>query len=180
METETTTRYPQLAPAEQPTSVHEIAERLFPAYSVSDGSIRLAGCSLEDRFFVRVTFDFAENSREAFFDADGNIVSLPTVHSLGLTRTKVLPRPPADASHLVGRIVESAGKWARRESIASAPPRQMDVAVIWCKYARGKLRFSIHGSVVDLPFSDWARLLTPPPFVCPHTGIRSYHIAATG
>ena len=179
VEIEPKTRYPQLAPAEQPTSVHEIAERLFPAYSIPEGSVRLAGCSLEDRFFVRVGFEFANRSEEAFFDGDGNHVEPRTVHSLGLTRTKELARPPLEASVEVSRVVEAATRWARRELAIPDPPRRMDIAVIWCKYARGKLRFSIHGGVVDIPFADWTRLLTPPPFVCPHTGIRSYHIAAT-
>ena len=179
VETEPKTRYPQLAPAEQPTSVHEIAERLFPAYSIPEGSVRLAGCSLEDRFFVRVGFEFADRSEQAFFDGDGNHVDSTTVHSLGLTRTRQLARPPLEVSLAVSRVVEAATRWARRELAIPNPPRQMDIAVIWCKYARGKLRFSIQGNVVDLAFADWTRLLTPPPFICPHTGIRSYHIAAT-
>lgn len=179
METQLTTRYPQLAPAEQPTSVHEIAERLFPAYSVHEGSVRLAGCSLEDRFFVRVGFECADMVREAYFDAQGNAVDPTMVHSLGLARTKQLLRPPVEASREVSRVIESATRWARREWSMAEPPRQVDVAVIWCKYAEGKLRFSIRGRVVDLAFAQWARLLVPPPFVCPYTGIRGYHIAAT-
>ncbi len=179
VDTQLTTRYPQLAPAEQPTSVHEIAERLFPAYSIQDGLVRLAGCSLDDRLFVRVTFGFSDSSKEAFFDADGTVVESGMVHSLGLTRTKQLARPPIDASSTVARVLESATRWARREWSLAEPPRHVEVAVIWCKYARGKLRFSIGGRGVDLPFSNWARLLTPPPFVCPHTGIRSFRVAAT-
>jgi hypothetical protein len=51
--------------------------------------------------------------------------------------------------------------------------------VLWCKYAQGRLCFTIGGSRVQLPFSGWAQTLQAPPFVCPATGARSYHIAAT-
>ena len=57
---------------------------------------------------------------------------------------------------------------------------EMVAAVLaWCKRAEGKLRFTIGEQLAELPFSGWARSLTPPPFLCPLTGTASLHIAAT-
>ncbi|HBO46172.1 MAG TPA: hypothetical protein DD670_20055, partial [Planctomycetaceae bacterium] len=42
-----------LAPADQPGTVHEMADRLLPAYTIESGTVRLAGCLLEDRLFLR-------------------------------------------------------------------------------------------------------------------------------
>ena len=50
---------------------------------------------------------------------------------------------------------------------------------IWCKYVEGKLRFTIAAASIDLPFSGWTRTLSPPPFVCPHTGAATFRLAAT-
>jgi len=58
-----------------------------------------------------------------------------------------------------------------------APPST--ITVLWCKFAEGKLRFTIGDRSTDLPFSGWARTLRPPPFVCPHTGVRTFHLART-
>jgi hypothetical protein len=50
---------------------------------------------------------------------------------------------------------------------------------VWTKHVEGKLRFTIGESSADLRFSGWARLLKPPPYVCPHTGQKTFHLAAT-
>jgi hypothetical protein len=47
------------------------------------------------------------------------------------------------------------------------------------KRAIGKLQFTIGDQSADVGFEGWARTLEAPPFVCPHSGIQSYHIAAT-
>jgi hypothetical protein len=51
--------------------------------------------------------------------------------------------------------------------------------VIWCKYAEGKLRFTLAGQTQELPFEGWAETLEAPPFVCLHTGGHGYHITST-
>ncbi|MFV2066987.1 MAG: hypothetical protein ACC645_08395, partial [Pirellulales bacterium] len=51
--------------------------------------------------------------------------------------------------------------------------------IVWCKFAEGKLRFHIGSVATELPFSDWAATLEPPPFVCPCSGQRGFHLAAT-
>lgn len=51
--------------------------------------------------------------------------------------------------------------------------------LIWCKRASGKLRFSFADQTTDVSFNDWARTLAAPPFVCPHTGTGSMHLAVT-
>jgi hypothetical protein len=55
----------------------------------------------------------------------------------------------------------------------------LEAQFIWCKYAEGKLRFTIGEQSVDLPFSGWTRALSPPPFICPYSGVSSFHLAAT-
>ena len=44
------------AAARQPLSVHELAEHLFAQYKVDGGHMHLAGCSLEDRPFLRLSY----------------------------------------------------------------------------------------------------------------------------
>jgi hypothetical protein len=51
--------------------------------------------------------------------------------------------------------------------------------IIWTRYCSGKLRFRIGAQTVDLPFQGWASTLQAPPFVCPHTGRKTFHITAT-
>ena len=43
-------------PPGQPASVSEIASRLFPAYTIDNGHMHLAGCQLTDHPFLRLSF----------------------------------------------------------------------------------------------------------------------------
>jgi len=53
------------------------------------------------------------------------------------------------------------------------------ITLIWVKRVDGHLRFTIGDVSTTLAFSDWARLLKPPPYLCEHSGARTFHLAAT-
>lgn len=168
-----------VAPADQPSSVHQIAERLFPAYSVDGGKVELAGCTLEDRLFVRVEFRRGEQSGAVYVDAQGREIAGELVEVLGMPRVTELERPPQPPGPEIGRAVEAAARLAAERFPAHSPPELLRTAVLWCKYAEGKLRFAVGERTVDLPFSGWSRTLTPPPYLCPYTAASTYHVAAT-
>ena len=168
-----------LAPADQPESVHEITGRLFSAYALDGGVMHLAGCMLEDRLFVRVDLRYADRTVQIHLDARGNQVGAAMVGELGMTRTVELPRPPEDAQAEINRLLDLGIRMAKAPFPPDAEPLEVEKAALWCKYASGKLRFTFGESSADLPFADWGRKLVAPPFVCPYSGISTFHLAAT-
>jgi hypothetical protein len=174
-----TSHVAHLAPADQPHSVHQIAERLFPAYVVDGGKVHLAGCTLEDRLFVRIQLRHARQSGVIYLDADGGEVARELVEALGMRKVAELPKPPQPPTPQIERAVETAIRAAVERFPAHDPPEVVTAAVLWCKFAEGKLRFVVGEVSADLPFSGWSRTLRPPPFVCPCTGTHTFHLAAT-
>ncbi len=162
-----------LAPAGQLTSVHEIAERLFPAYTVDGGSIHLAGCWLEDRRFLRLGNPAAGYR---YLDESGSPVDAGLVTRLGMQRTVPWVPPPEMPPDRLAKMVASSLALAERVGGNKGP---LEVALIWCKYAEGKLRVTIGDQSADFHFAGWTAALEAPPFVCPHTGAASYHALAT-
>ena len=178
-----------LAPRSQPTSVHQIADRLFPAYTVDDGRVYLAGCTLDNRLFLQVSLRHENESSRFFLDSDGKRVDAELAEKLGLNNTIELEKPPELAEAEIERLVQVALSMAQDQlgeeiaetdvdETAGGRPR-FEVAAVWCKYASGKLRFTINDRSADLPFSDWAAMLTPPPYVCRYTNKQTFHLAAT-
>jgi len=167
------------APAEQPSSVRQVAERLFPAYTVDDGKARLAGCLLEDRLFVRAEFRHGEESGEVYVDGDSRQVDPDLVDALGMRQLAELEKPTQPFEPAVERLIEAAGKIAADRFSSGDPPELVDATAVWCKFVEGKLRFSVGESSADLAFSGWARTLEPPPFVCSQTATSTFHLAAT-
>jgi len=90
-----------------------------------------------------------------------------------------LADPPNALKLDLARPLASAAELAEARLVGSGRPERISTTVLWCKYARGKLRFTVDEHAADLAFSDWARRLEPPPFVCPHTGQSTFHLAAT-
>jgi len=199
---DSTSQLLHLAPVDEPTSVHQLAERLFSVYAVDQGSVRLAGCRLENRLFVRLEFRIAQHAAEETFvlhvDADGREVADEMVEALGMTGVIELERPPGIFEPTVDRAIEAGVRLAaqrcsgrEQENAATdhaatdhaatghAAPELIATAVLWYKFAEGKLRFTIGEKSVDLPFSGWARTLCPPPFVCPYSAVSTFEIAAT-
>jgi hypothetical protein len=107
------------SPADQPGSVPEITSRLFPAYQVDGGQMRLAGCLLEDRLVLRLTFRLRLEGlepRDELFDVllgnDGQPLASDAVAHLGLDAVTPVSRTP--------RIVESELQWLMETGIEAA------------------------------------------------------------
>jgi hypothetical protein len=176
---DSTTHVIHLAPTDQPGSVHQIAERLFPAYTVDDGKVQLAGCTLEDRLFVRLEFRHGRQSGTMYLDAAGVEVAGELVEALGMNEVAELERPPQPPGPELEQAVEAVVRAAVARFPADAPCEVLATAALWCKFAEGKLRFTVGEDSAEMPFSGWSRTLRPPPFVCPHTGVSTFHLAAT-
>ncbi len=176
---DTTDSIIHLAPVDQPTSVHQIAARLFPAYTIDEGGIHLAGCSLDDRLFVRFGFQQGGEPVEFYLDAAGHEVDAAQVRILGMSETVKLDGPPEPAEREIASLKELGRQIIEDRFSSGNAPEKVDVAAVWCKSAQGKLRLTVGQHSADLPFADWARTLEPPPFVCPYTGISTFHLAAT-
>ncbi len=216
---ESTEKIANFAPHAQPTSVHEVADRLFPAYTIDGGRVHLAGCTLDDRLFLKVTVNCSHGSIGFFLDSAAHRLDDSVARRLGLEDTCQLEKPPQPAEAEIARLAELAERMVKDEfgdapsgnvsspnvlnpdvlnpdvlnpdvlnpdvlnpdvlNTAEQARPQVELAALWCKYARGKLRFTIGERSADLPFSDWAAMLVPPPFVCPYTGTKTFHLGAT-
>jgi hypothetical protein len=178
------------APAGQPDSVRQLTSRLFDAYTVDGGSVRLGGCTLEDQPLLRHTYRIRSansktDDRLAHIHTsiegrpvDDNLLSTLQVEDLVPFEGK----PPRVSD-------EDARRWAdagKRRAPIVAQDEQAELlvtAVVWCKYFHCKLLFEIGEARADLSFDGWAQLLVdgaiePPPFECAHTGHSSYHLLA--
>ncbi len=164
------------APVDQPSSVHELAQRLFPAYTVDGGSVHLAGCRLEDRLFLRAENIDPAQASVLTVDDSGQAVEESFTQLLGMDDTVAWERPPEmPPDRLEAMVRRSTQCTKQRWKVVG----ELEALFTWCKHAKGKLRFTIGDQSADLPFSGWTRTLEAPPFVCPHSGVSSYHLAAT-
>ncbi|MBN1590739.1 MAG: hypothetical protein JW888_14595 [Pirellulales bacterium] len=168
-----------VAPADQPNTVHEMAERLLPAYTVEGGTVHLAGCLLEERLFLRAASRDANQSVEFYLDSQGREVNPATVAALGMDHTVELERPPEHAEKAIRRLSSLARQMLAQRFAKRDMSRPVELTAVWCKFAEGKLRFLIGENTADLPFADWARTLRPPPFVCPYSHQTTYRVTAT-
>ena len=177
-------------PQGQTVSVSELTSRLFEAYTVENGSVRLGGCRLEDRPLLRYTYVIGSGTSPSaarlahvYASPDRRPIDDSLLSALGARELAPLDdRPP--------RVQDAdALRWldfGKQHAPVVADGEQADlllVTVVWCKYAQGKLRFAIGDSRVETDFHGWARLLvdgtiSPPPFRCPETGQQSYHLVA--
>lgn len=174
-----TSQIVHVAPVDQPHSVHEIAKRLFAAYTIDEGSVHLAGCTLEDRLFARCDLRSGGKKLELYLDAEGRQVSRELVDTLGMDEVAELERPPQPFAPQIERLTEVAARLATAALSSAGPAEVLGATVVWCKYTQGKLRFVVGEASAELAFSGWSRTLRPPPFVCPYTGTATFHLAAT-
>lgn len=174
-----TDRITHVVPAQQPDSVYQIAQRLFPAYTVEGGKVHLAGCHLEDRLLLRLGYRYGTETLDRYTDGDGRDVSAELITALGLGDTIRLERPPAPAEPRIARFL-AVGLPAVERRLPLDPPHELvAITAVWCKFAEGKLRFTIDEASADLPFVGWTRTLEPPPYVCPRTGALTFSVALT-
>jgi hypothetical protein len=178
-------------PKEQPASVHELTARLFAAYHVESGTVRLGGCRLEDRPLLRYTYrvrTLQGNSRARLVHLYAAVDDRPLdghlVAALGLEELTPLDTPPPRVSS------DDLFHWldfAEKHAPVVPDNEQVELlltTVIWCKHVCGKLLFEIGAGRGEMTFQGWAELLAsgavaPPPFRCPQTGRESYDLVAT-
>ena len=168
-----------VAPAEQPASVAEIAEILFPAYTVNDGRVSLAGCALEDRLVLQLVYQHGGQTLEVYLNSEGKEVDGQPIAQDRQIKLVPLPSPPEGLEADLERLLAAGSRLAEERLPAGASVDLVGCRAIWCKYVEGKLRFAIAAASIDLPFSGWTRTLSAPPFVCPHSGAATFHLAAT-
>ncbi len=161
----------EAAPVEQPGSLQPIAGKLFGAYQVDGGHLQLAGCQLEDHLVCRCAWNESDVS---YFASDGKRLSGAVIDAIKLD--ELSPRAGADELNVNEGVSAIEAALEHAESTSAAVRH---VTLIQCRHAAGKIRFTIGSLSWDLPFSGWANAFTPPPFHCPHTGVDSFHIAAT-
>ncbi len=175
-----------LRPCAQPAAVQDLAQRLLSAYQIDGGQVHLGGCQLTDYPFLRLSFAAEDHGqpqlRHVFVAHDGSSISPRLAADLGLDQLECVPKHPLDPSSLQTLI--AAGRREAAKLAASADPQAQVAepvltAVIWVKHASGQLQFTIGEATSVLPFSGWAKLLEAPPFVAPHSGTSTFHLAAT-
>jgi hypothetical protein len=184
------TRLIHAAAAHQPLSVHELAEHLFAQYKVDQGHMHLAGCSLEDRPFLRLSYlqpqpkNGAAQLVHCFGTSDGELMDAALSETLDLDDlVPVAGRAPRIDSDVVRRWTDLTRQ--QYEAQQSDKNRSLvAITLVWCKYVEGKLTFSIGQRTAEVPFSGWGRLFAdrrslPPPYRCPLSGKASYHLGAT-
>jgi hypothetical protein len=166
--------------AGQPDTIAQITARLFPAYTIQGGRVHLAGCTLEDRLFARLTYQVDGHTVELWIDGEGQEVDAAVRESLSLDQTRAVAKAPPQACPLASRFLGTVLPWFEKKRFACGERFQrVSVLMVWCKFAEGKLCFTIGEQSIDLPFAGWARTLQPPPWVCPHTGASTFDLAIT-
>ncbi len=176
--------------ARQPLSVHELAEHLFAQYRVDGGHVHLSGCSLEDRPFLRLSYLNRSPSEgqtqlvHFFGTSEGTLLDTTLFNDLELADlTAWQGRPPRIGEGILRRWTELTEQ--RIQAQGAVEGRQLvAVALVWCKFAEGKLTFSIGSKSTEVSFAGWGRQLAdrrvlPPPYPCPLSGRSSYHLSAT-
>ena len=163
--------------------VSEFASHLYQPYHVDGGTVRLAGCTLENRFFFRVTnidaSDASVSLSHEWFDAEGNRVEPELQSVLGLEALVCPPRPiPRQA------IPRPPKQLGRGDAGDTDTESDVVVAAVAVKWASGKLEFVHESRSVFLEFAGWAQALRRdpgllPPYVCPETGQQGYDLLRT-
>ncbi|MHB8863380.1 MAG: hypothetical protein ACYC6N_13310 [Pirellulaceae bacterium] len=180
----------QAAASHQPTSVHELTAQLFAPYQVDEGRIYLAGCSLEDRPFLRLSFFNAQAPAggaqvvHCFGTSDGQLLNERLIEDLTLDALTPLTGPTRRFDPDVLRQWTEVTSRQFETSRAEGEWLLLAATLVWCKYAEGKLTFTIGARSVDVAFAGWGRLLAdrriiPPPYTCPVSGRSSYWLGAT-
>jgi hypothetical protein len=146
---------------------------------MNDGRVSLAGCALEDRLVLQLVYEFGSQRLEVYLNSEGKEVDgQPFVHDREM-KLVPLANPPNRLEADLERLLAGGSRIVGDRLAAGASVDLVGCRAIWCKYVDGKLRFAVGAASIDLPFSGWTRTLSPPPFVCPHTGAATFRLAAT-
>ncbi len=171
-------------------SIAELSARLYAAYQVLGGYVRLAGCALELRPIVHLK---AKNTGSAVAASNSALIELflgddglplePSIASELKSENFVSgTKPQRFSSAILSRLVDRA-RWLLiencRDNGETLDPESIETEIIWRCFAEGKLRFTIGDQSTDISFADWAERLKPPEFICPETGVKTYRVAKT-
>ncbi len=174
-------------PQEQPLAVNNISARLFAGYRVDGGQVHLGGCQMTDFPFLRLSFAASENGetiiRHLFVAHDGTSVTDQLAQELGLLKVEPIPKFPPRLDKAALKTLVAAGRRVAAQSSTSRDPSAatidpLVVTVVWVKQASGQLQFTIGETTAHLPFSGWAALVEPQPFIAQHSGASTFHLAA--
>jgi hypothetical protein len=175
------TRLAHYLPANQPSNIRRIVDRLFPSYRLDGGHLHLAGCSLE--FFPVIRFGCWKNGKreEVYLDRHGRNIQPDLIEALEVHATVPLSKPPETMEEVVADLRSQALAMLELDKHSRG---ELDEAVIWAVFARGKIELSFRDSSDresphQLDFSDWAVRLHAPPFRSPYSGHLTYHVAMT-
>jgi hypothetical protein len=172
-------------PHVQPMSVADVTASLFSAYRVDGGQVHLAGCQLTDHPFLRLSFAGESGEVHHIFVApDGSSVNDELVPQLGLDELEPIPKLPPRLDDNALRSLVAAGKRIATKQTVDRDPgattvEPLAVTIVWVRHAEGRLQFTIGKQTAYLPFSSWAKLLAPQPFVAKGSGASTFHLAAT-
>lgn len=166
-----------LSPVEQAVRVTDISDKILSAYEVDNGQKRLAGCTIEDRPILRVSYLDNNELLHLHFLADGRPVDDELSDYLKLDH--VLPH---ERQREWGTIDDVVYRWIETAQSQSDRNGFLVASMVWCKYAIGKVELSVEESSVQVGFEGWSTLLADgtlvaPPYTCPDTNIDSYHLA---
>jgi hypothetical protein len=169
-------------PSRSAPSVAELSARLYAAYQVDGGSVRLAGCTIEPQPIVHAGGQCNGNAIELFLLPSGEALDASAIDELDLRN----PVPVDRAVRIAAEAAEQLTNLGRQAVAADCRKlgREIEantgfVKIIWTRWAAGKLRFTIGGEFVELPFANWASRLKAPAWICPHSGQATFHLAAT-
>ncbi|MEO1498400.1 MAG: hypothetical protein AAFV43_14745 [Planctomycetota bacterium] len=173
---------PSACPAEQPTAVHHIAQRLLDAYTLDGGVVHVAGCRLEDRPIVRLTQLDADTGSEpalqhTYYDAVGKPLDPAWIAAVGADRLAPLPHSASKIEHRIDPEMIDRARAADAASNTGPDASEAVATVLWVKHAAGVLRFDFAEESIDTPFAGWASTVEAPPVVCPTTGVETFHLA---
>jgi hypothetical protein len=112
-------------------------------------------------------------------DAEGQQADWEQIRALGMAKTVLLKTSRGLPNAEIHRLTQCGTALIGTKLGSNVKPHTVDTEIICCKYARGKIRFTAGEWSSDLEFEGWARLLKPPPFVCPHTRESTFHIGTT-
>jgi hypothetical protein len=174
-------------PRRQPMSVTDVTGPLFAAYQVENGQVHLAGCQLTDHPFLRLSFPGTSNDpslRHVFVAPDGSSVSDDLIPRLGLDELEPITQlPPRLEEAAIRSLIAAGRRIAAKQSTARDPGAAVvdpvAVTIVWVRHAEGRLQFTIGKTTEFLPFSSWAMLLEPRPFVGRTSGRSTFRLAAT-
>jgi hypothetical protein len=161
--------------------VHDLAQRLLKAYTVEGGNVHLAGCTLDEFPVVCVGTDPTMPSSYVIFgqaDEDHRPVDSQMFDTLGLHDLSPAQPPPTVSPRELDRLVQQARNLMAPGGDHGERPGG-ELVIVWCKFARGKIQFTISNATAHTSFAGWSRVVEAPPYRCATTGVDVFSVAVT-